>query len=388
MTDGDAVPTRGAAGLPRDPQGQAIYLLVQMAPGLTVSEELLGTQWPVGSESRWLLFPQLGVTDARFTRFAAELLAPQLGEAVAAMEERWGRMLAEDDPDDDSPHPVSWGRVTGGSAEPGRPQVVRAEVELAAAVCWYSGPEDPAARTEFLNEAGTAIDAWLAEMALWLDMLRGRLMPEASSPQAGAAGVVRGGAFIDDGDAYDGVGRFGLFREPPQYRTIRIVAGVNLDEWVAAVARVGTEPPLAHVLLRQARQAERHGDRRRAVIDATSACEVALSTWLQDHLAAIGSLRAQDVKGVMDRRERGGGVMDLYDFRIAVLGAVADVSPGRLGARLAGVRNRVAHGGAVPTDDEVRAALKVAGDLVAGVAPLPPWRTDVRPASHRTSPTS
>jgi hypothetical protein len=353
---------------------EPVYLLVEMPPGFTVTEDLLGTEWPVGDGASSLRFPRLPplpTYDGSPARLGQDLAPPDLGAAAAAIEERWGRWLA----DDDSPHEVGWGALTLASQEPGGHRVLHADVERAAAVCRYMGPNDPEARTSFLNNGGEALDAWLGEVALWLDMLRGKVIPTAFTPRRQPPTVVRAGALVADPEARpDGVARFGLFHDPGEYRTIHVQRGVTRDEWAAAVARVGTESPLAHAMLRQARLAQRDGDWRRAVIDAATACEVALAeairSPLTDRLAGDDpeALSTDEVEKLIDRRRS--GLMDLYDFRVAAVGPIASVSWGKLNDRLAGVRNRVVHKGHPPTQQQVSAALTVADALVAEVAPL------------------
>jgi hypothetical protein len=104
---------------------------------------------------------------------------------------------------------------------------------------------------------------------------------------------------------------------------------------------------------------------RRAVIDAASACEVALSESIRERVPGSPD-------EAIDRQfRRMSGVVELYDFHLLAVRPIAAVSHGRLAGDLAGVRNRVAHAGQRPTKTEVKEAIAVATALVAEVAPLP-----------------
>jgi hypothetical protein len=256
-----------------------------------------------------------------------------------------------------------WGDVVHYDVTANRVAVAR--VERAVLVAIYEGSPADDNRREFVRAVCDAADAWLIGVLDWVEVL---------SATAFAPRPVLWRGPLERRMPVSLAHRVAVNFVLPDHSATAALAtpvGVSVDLWTAATDKVAARsvPPLAHLLLRDARAAHETHDRRRAVLDAASACEVALSTWLRGHLAT--TLRVRDAKQLMDRRERGGGVMELYDFHVAAVGPVAEVSPGRLSGQLAGVRNRVAHGGATPTDQEAAAAIDVAAALVGALAPLP-----------------
>jgi hypothetical protein len=121
-------------------------------------------------------------------------------------------------------------------------------------------------------------------------------------------------------------------------------AATSLGNSLAASVHVaaGRTPPLAHLLLRDARAARYVDDLRRVVIDAATACEVALSESIRERLNA--SLPTEEVEPMIDRRR--GGLMELYNFHVAAVAPIA-VRWGTVAGHLAG------RGTAWPTPDTV-----------------------------------
>lgn len=127
----------------------------------------------------------------------------------------------------------------------------------------------------------------------------------------------------------------------------------------------GSDLPLEHKLLLDARTQFSDRDHRRAVIDAGTAAEAALAAAITEELrsrnvaAKFRELAIRDASGVV-------GLLDLYES----LGHVVPVSKARTADRLAEKGNRAAHAGREPSTDETFNAIQVASAIVHGCRPL------------------
>jgi serine/threonine protein kinase len=125
------------------------------------------------------------------------------------------------------------------------------------------------------------------------------------------------------------------------------------------------ELPPDHRFLMQAIMALAEADYRRAVIDAGTASEVALSSALSELLQAKGVpqefidhlvLRANGIEGLFTEY--------LLLGRPAPVSRNKEISRGALMAELAGVRNKSAHAGTVPSAEEAIRAVELAHSIV------------------------
>jgi len=341
-----------------------VYVMVDVRPAIAVHGELLGTRWVVTTAPTPCEF----VVPRRDPRPLAEhpsgpnrgLLPPDVGEATTAINHNLQGWQREPDIDYDDPH--MWGAVY--QSEPAMDRVLGATVSYALAVADYDGDDDPDARWGFVEGLNAAIRQWVSAMTEWIEVLSGRIISvERTSepyPSNTEAHPLR-----FDAPTGSAVG----FARPPTI-TVSVYSEsspVTLADWTAAATQVNAAlpPPLAHVLLSAARAASYVGDLRRAVIDATTACEVALSGAIRSRLWT--SMPPDALDQLVGRLS---GLMDLRDFHHRGLAQVRDVSRSQLDRDLAALRNCVAHAGYRPTAQEARAALDVAKRLVREIAPV------------------
>ncbi len=135
-----------------------------------------------------------------------------------------------------------------------------------------------------------------------------------------------------------------------------------------ALTRAGRDEslPLEWEMLVAAQQHLSRGDRRRAVIDAGTASEVALSACIRERLK-----RGRVSAAFQDLAIKGaGGLAGLVDLYLAEVGTIS-VSKNRIVDRLANRRNLAAHAGVSATAPEAVEALRLARQVVSDVKPLP-----------------
>lgn len=124
--------------------------------------------------------------------------------------------------------------------------------------------------------------------------------------------------------------------------------------------------PVEHRLLIDARDSLSSSDYRRAVIDAGTAAEVAIASFISETLLKHG-LPIDFVDRATFTANGLIGLIGLY----ASSGRKLPVSKNAVASQLAEIRNRAAHGGLVPTPTEASKAIKVASALVGDSRPLP-----------------
>jgi hypothetical protein len=115
----------------------------------------------------------------------------------------------------------------------------------------------------------------------------------------------------------------------------------------------------------QAIMALAEADYRRASIDAGTASEVALSSAIGEELASKG-LNPEFIERTILASNGLDGLFSLY----LSFGHSLPVSRGNVLANLAGVRNRAAHAGRVPTREEATQAVELAHTLVTTAHPV------------------
>jgi serine/threonine protein kinase len=131
------------------------------------------------------------------------------------------------------------------------------------------------------------------------------------------------------------------------------------------------ELPADHRFLMQAIMALAETDYRRAAIDAGTASEVALSWAISDLLDAKGVpqgfidnliLRANGIEGLFSE------YLDLGNP--APVSGAKEISIGALRSQLAGVRNKAAHAGTIPSVEEATRAVEIAHSIVTAAHPF------------------
>jgi serine/threonine protein kinase len=123
--------------------------------------------------------------------------------------------------------------------------------------------------------------------------------------------------------------------------------------------------PPDHRLLMQAIMALAEADYRRASIDAGTASEVALSSAICEELASK-ELNPDFIDRTIRAANGLDGLLSLY----LSFGHSMPVSQGNVKANLAGVRNRAAHSGRVPSREEATQAVELAHALVTTAHPV------------------
>jgi hypothetical protein len=180
-------------------------------------------------------------------------------------------------------------------------------VDRAVVRASYEGDNSVLDRDAFTVASAEHIERWLIAVAAWIEVLSGQtfrhrgdsvlLLPPKN--QRSALRVDRSKERAD---------RFATPKPNIRFDLAGPLPAVTVEMWTAATRNVNEaiEPPLAHVLLRDARRALRARDDRRAVIDAASATEVALAE------AIRGRFQADDRDAVEVILRRLSGVTDLY----------------------------------------------------------------------------
>jgi len=123
--------------------------------------------------------------------------------------------------------------------------------------------------------------------------------------------------------------------------------------------------PPEHRLLMQAIMALAEIDYRRAVIDAGTASEVALTSAIYDELTSKG-LNPEFIERTIRTANGLDGLFSVY----LSFGHALPVSHGNVRANLAGVRNDAAHAGRVPSREEATRAVELAHALVTAAHPV------------------
>lgn len=162
------------------------------------------------------------------------------------------------------------------------------------------------------------MDHWLADLRLWVEVLAaqsfGDHYPHFDASYLGA------GLWISDELAND-----------PRLQQI---APINLPQWQAILERISTstEPPLGHLLARDARAMFQRGDYRRCAINACAAAEAALHKLYRDNAQII----SEPGEGpFVDGRDPGRLVTQLLGLGISVTVSRAELDALMAARRLA-----------------------------------------------------
>lgn len=200
------------------------------------------------------------------------------------------------------------------------------------------------------------VERWLVRLIEWLEVFTD--IDAYGAPTRSAIGLLD--TTIVDLDAPDGV----YVTVAPNADLGNGPGAVGSKWWREAVARTNRSlpPPTAHLYLRDARANSLHGERRRAVIDACTAAEVAMTTRVL--------LRTGDTEHVRQILKNTRGATELYDLVCALDSPVKGVSRARVMNELASPRNVAAHEGTPPTPEATRLAYEVALQIVRAYSPV------------------
>lgn len=257
-------------------------------------------------------------------------------------------------PDDD----FAWGSVTGWRTDP--PTV---EAAWVSGIALDMDLSDDSLEREVINPngawqpAGATVDKLFAGIGGWSDAVFawvGSLVNQHTF----SGDRLQGAGWVGDGltvRAVDGDGESPRdMRSNNMMVTIRVSTSVERPtfEWVLNAVDHNQEPPLAHKFLREAAGEYRRGQLRRAVIEAGSAAELALSRW---HAANPSGWK----------KELNGDV---------TLGAAVKFTkapfPADAATALVGVRNDAIHRAQTPSSEQVIRAIEIAAEIVEACEPL------------------
>lgn len=215
------------------------------------------------------------------------------------------------------------------------------------------------------DEIGEVIDVWLWLVGQWLEVLSGIDI----GPGPGGGSHLVKPRYVHPlpivADRRGGSRHYAtMTQHGVAYRSHTYACRGDCERAVSH-ANADRTPPAEHLLLRDCRAAWRRHDRRKAVIDAATAAEVALAEAIRGRLDPNAGDTA--VEQVLKNTS---GVVELYDLAVG-LGCSFPVSRGRVINELAGRRNLAVHARAVPDDDDLRSAHDVARALVDAVSVLP-----------------
>ncbi|MGJ3191231.1 hypothetical protein [Paenarthrobacter sp. FR1] len=132
---------------------------------------------------------------------------------------------------------------------------------------------------------------------------------------------------------------------------------LTLEQWRFALDRTsaGDSAPFPLALIAAAQRSAAEGDLRRAVFDAASAAETALSDALER--AVVGSHTSSDFYQWAMHRKTFGPLVDVST-------KIGLQLPKNTKERLLAVRNNVAHPANLPTEEKMMDAVEVAADIV------------------------
>ncbi|MDQ0537712.1 hypothetical protein QF011_000242 [Curtobacterium flaccumfaciens] len=197
------------------------------------------------------------------------------------------------------------------------------------------------------QQLAEGVDWWFGSVRSWVEVLTGQDLDPKHR--------------VFDAEA---VGSGLTFIEPPHQNALGLrittphIRPVQEREWEALLKAVGEgkEPPLEELLSRDARAAQRRGANRRAIIDATTAVEIALTR----HVGSLRSTLPPKQQKRLDRKPSFGTFISIAEDS----GLTLQVTYERLRS-LNELRNNAAHRGLAPSDLEAVRAVQVMIDFLA-----------------------
>ncbi len=228
------------------------------------------------------------------------------------------------------------------------------------AVTTFSGSKGDEER-DFAKATGTALNRWVGSVAEWLEVLTGAdLQPHPRT--------------ADREHYIEGLPvTVGANGRPDWFANVDPVVGVHTDSvavtaemWASAIERVNGEMvvPSAHRYLRDGRAALFRDNYRKSIVDAATACEVALAQAIRD---IVGDRRQAEINQLLKGAH---GVMEVFDIHEVVALKQHTVRRKRVMDQLANKRNLAVHQGEMITREQARAGLAVAAEIVKSVSSL------------------
>jgi hypothetical protein len=315
-----------------------VHVVLVLPKALLVVSEALGARFvvtvagvkadltfpvPRGPESNWLAAPP-GRANATHVRIASEREEIDWGHHYSSFAIRAGRRVN-----------VVWG--------------VRA---LAAS--FLLDPASHPLKTAEVQAFCGAFRAWYATVCEWICAKHGLPLRDGSGHHESLLyGLGKKRTWASSGEI--GV---------PMMADVQGALRTELRSAFDRAAR-GQPLPLQHRLLLDARTYLHEGANRRAVIDAGTATEIALTEFLAIRLRSNG-VAPKDLDVVILQAN---GLVGLAALT-AASGHELPVSLGAVKGELAGVRNAAAHRGTGPTHEGARKAITLAHQIVESVTPL------------------
>jgi hypothetical protein len=331
--------------------------MVRLSHGVSVTAELLGSSWTIGRRISGVLVLPKPPPD--FDAFAWALDPPPIAGAEQALE--WlGKSRAGET------HGLTWGRGFEGRVD--TRSVTKAYVRSAVLVLPAMGYDTESDGRAQLDSIASEMDAFIDDLCEWLHVLGGEVEEDWPRESGGTPRHVFPLALALTADG--GVGHLPtIARLPTMSQTTNSYGGSRATEpgvWRDAFDRTNASvrPPEEHLLLRDSRGALLRGDGRKAIVDATTAVEVALARAIRGRMTTAPG--AESVEQVLKNTS---GVVELFDLAIA-LGVHLPVSRGRVIGQLAGRRNEAVHQGVDPDDVAVGEAQKTAKVILDAASPL------------------
>jgi hypothetical protein len=202
------------------------------------------------------------------------------------------------------------------------------------------------------------LEAWWDAMALWIALFTKQDMVEIGRTRSG----IRVGPIITwsaDKDGFRANGSIDKSR-PVVSDEVDVLDHRTLTACMALAAN-GSQPPDAWLLIRDARSLVNARQYRRAVIDAGTAAELAMTALVDPTLSSMNFLEREKLF------EKNRGLWELSNLMVM---QKAGARPARLQQDLAEPRNRAAHEGAPLNQAKANAAIAVAVALVEQLHPL------------------
>ena len=249
-------------------------------------------------------------------------------------------------------------------------EILHARLNCAVVSTTYSGEQS---EHEWSDAIAGALNLWIGLLASWLEVLCGiDAREEEKQPHLTPWRVHTLPLAVDEAGRHRWFG--GMTRGP-------VIVGIDgstvlAEDWSVCVDLItrDCDVPVEARILADARAASRRRHYRRAVIDAATACEVALSARIRESFRSAGASEA----AVTQALKNSTGIQHLYDLH-ALLGVVPSASRGEVLDVVARHRNDAAHGGRSPSAQETNRSIDVATRLVNDVSPVLNSVLDGRP---------
>lgn len=256
--------------------------------------------------------------------------------------------------------PDHWGLiVTSQRTEDGQPSIpLTALVRGLLLSAELAASDDP---TSAVEEIAGGLKKWWNSLVDWIEVCSDQDMNPLTRPAGSETGASLQMWWMDE-DTYrqQAIVMPSAWTAELPRRTDPELTATLLQRCLDAAAN-GSEPPLEWQLLRDARNLRRHGDYRRAVIDAGTAAELAMTRTIDGEL--VGT-RPEVADALMAKYQTLNG-------RSQLLKKMGGSVPPSFQQTLSEPRNRAAHQGNPPSYTETVAAITIATEVVQAVLPLP-----------------